>query len=463
MMITARPEPRRRKRDLLIAATLGLAVIITGTFLWVNSDAATTQLRPWHAGAQEAPAAPTQIPHEVAQVWQLPARGSFSPIVTPYGTVVIASQHAVAGYSTQTATPLWQYERTNSPLCAVASGDTVADPLTSWTGVHGVVTVFEKNGWCSQITLLNPYTGERQFQRTSPLTMPGQLFFGNPYVGWLGDDYAELWRHDLVATIRYGNQVNPVTAEGPHRGCKFLDAAAAANMLATIESCTDDGMLTLAVQWPTPSDAPGDHDWDTDKFEARSTISLVTDAARLLAVTADQIAVLVAQPTPAVVVYSADGTEVSRTPTSIPASAITESQRLGPTPSIDFDHRRYVLIDNYVAASSRTSVTVADPEHPEQAGDTAEDFSTGPSVAEHITVAGIVPALGLPTMISADAVVPVAQGWQAYDAALTQPGALLPIARETTAHRIDLHAVGDMVIETSAAGAVGYRAVQSPG
>src|SRR5699024_4802207 len=131
-------------------------------------------------------------------------------VASPYGSVVTADKHTVTGHLASDGSTLWSYSRSNHPLCAIGSGDTTTDPLTEWTGVHGIMTVFAKNGYCSQVTLLNPSTGARLYQRTSPTHKPGELFFGAPYVGFMSSNYLELWRHDLVATIRYGDQAQPV-------------------------------------------------------------------------------------------------------------------------------------------------------------------------------------------------------------------------------------------------------------
>ena len=71
------------------------------------------------------------------------------------------------------------------------------------------MAVSEKNGFCSQVMLLDPDTGDRHYYRTSPNQQGGSLAFGGPYAGWLGPTLIELWRDDLVRTIQYGDLPNP--------------------------------------------------------------------------------------------------------------------------------------------------------------------------------------------------------------------------------------------------------------
>ncbi len=91
---------------------------------------------------------------------------------------------------------------------------------------------------------------------------------------------------------------------------------------ATIEHCTADGTnARLVFNWTDPNT----HDKDQDQYKhtARAEIDTGSPAARLVGITKDRAAVLVSAPTPALVVYDADGAEVSRTPVDIPAAEIT--------------------------------------------------------------------------------------------------------------------------------------------
>ena len=45
------------------------------------------------------------------------------------------------------------------------------------------MAVSEINGFCSQVMLLDPDTGDRHYYRTSPNQAGGSLAFGGPYSG----------------------------------------------------------------------------------------------------------------------------------------------------------------------------------------------------------------------------------------------------------------------------------------
>lgn len=467
------PRLARRRVDIVVGAVIAVLALSAATIVYLGSDSRATTLTVAPEGiAPSPPTAPAAAPAAVQQIWQLDTDPRYGAAVTPYGSVAVADEHSVRGYASDNGTPLWSYERSNLTLCGIGSGDTAPDPVGQWTGVHGVMTLFAKNGYCSQVTLLDPASGERLYQRTSPNQDPGQLFFGTPYVGWMGTDYLELWRHDLVATIRYGNQPNPVNANGPHLGCTFSDAAATADQLVTIEHC--GGETNLVLNWPTPSDAKdkGDKNWDANHSSPKATVPLGSVAAVILAVTADRAAVLVAEPAPAVVIYDTSGQEISRTPVDMDAAEIVATAAAGITPSVTYQSRRYTVVGTSLFSFSSSPVTVPAPPADDAGASDGEssassDGSTDASESEPATVTVQSPvfdwrlpdALGLPARIGADILLPTPGGIAVADAASGAITRTITVDRAGYTGRVDVRAVGDVLVETRGATVVGLGAV----
>jgi hypothetical protein len=465
----------RRRTDVIIAAVIALGLAVAAAVVYLGSDVRATTLDTAPPGA--VPATPVdagEVPSALHETWTLRTDPQFGAVVTPYGTVATASDHAVQGYDATSGEPLWSYSRSNRQLCAIGSGDTTADALDSWTGVHGVMTLFAKNGFCSQVTLLDPATGDRLYQRTSPNQDPGHLFFGSPYAGWLGSDYVELWRHDLVATIRYGNQPNPVNSTGPHTGCTFSDAAVTADQFATIERC--GSTTNLVLNWPTPSDAPDKDDkgWDANHSEPKATIALDQAQAVILAVTADRAAVLVGGNTPSIVVYDASGEEISRTAADIDGAEVAAAARSGVTPAVTYQGKRYALVGHTLYALSTVTDTVpapppdesADADQPGSADEAPADdteSATGDDTDAPATVTVQTPvldwsmpgALGLPAAMADTVLVPTAGGLVVRDTTAGRVGETIPVDRGGYTGRVDATAVGDMLIEVRGATVVG--------
>ena len=184
----------------------------------------------------------------------------------------------------------------NAPLCAVGSGDTDAPGVTTRGKVRGVMAVSEKNGYCSQVMLLDPDTGERHYYRTSPNQAGGSLAFGGPYAAWLGPTLIELWRDDLVRTIQYGDLPAPPKPNAAHtrlhlhRHRAGRRAVRHRRALRRIRAPN----ARVVINWATPDSAPDKpDDQDVFKHDPRADIDTGVPAARIVGITADRVAVLV--------------------------------------------------------------------------------------------------------------------------------------------------------------------------
>jgi hypothetical protein len=422
---------RRRRLDRLAAAGLALVAVVAGVLVYLNSDARATSLVT--APDAPAPAVMSAAPAALAQVWELTS--SFPAAVSPYGAVVTTDGHSVVGHDPITGAVRWSYTRSNLPLCALGSGDTDSSGLLAATGVHGIVTGYVKSGRCSEITLLNPVTGDRIRQRTGFTGASSQLVFGGSYGGMVSKDLVELWRYDLVRTIQYGNQPEPTKPGTRHLGCDFTDIAIGVNQFGTVEHCAQDGPgAKLVVNYADPGAAADAKakGWDNLKFDARGTASLGSDHARLLTVTVDQVLVLVAAPFPAAVRYGADGTEKSRTPVTIGADDIAQADLNRVTPeSVGAGSNRYLLVGSTLVAVG--------------GGETPKVLFTMPAV------------LGTPAALGRFLLVPVAAGLAVVDPLKGTVTTTIPVDRGGYPGRVDVATVGRTVVETRGPVVVGLR------
>jgi hypothetical protein len=469
------PRRTRRRIDAAVAATIAVVLAFVAFLVWQHSDIrATTANSAPSSVAPATPATPSVLPTDLRQQWKVTTDPTFGAIASVYGSVVTTDEHTITGHDAITGRQVWSYSRSNVPLCGIGSGDTVATDVTSWPGgVHGILTAYAKNGWCSQITILDPSTGERVYQRTSPNQVGGQLFFGSPYAGWLGHDYLELWRHDLYVTIRYGNQPNPVYPKGPHTGCTFTDAAVTDLQLATIEHCADKpGTAQLVLNWPTPADAPDGKSkgWDTNLTAPKATIDLRSPDAVIVGITSDRAAVLVSAPSPALVTYDSAGAQMSRRPVDISAAEITTTAAAGLTPSVIYNTRRYSLVGHHLLAMSaetvsvpRTTASAPSTDAPRQSS-TASSTTTASAIPQTTTAQSprldwtAPDAVGLPTRVGSAILVPTRTGLDARAVTSGEMQRSIPIDRGSYIGRVDVTAIGSMLVEIRGDTVVGLTA-----
>ena len=326
--------------DRLVAAVIAVLVVGVGVAVYLNSDvrATTSVLGP----TTPAPDVPDTVPNTLTQRWSLATNPDLGSVASPYGVVITADDHTVTGHDAGSGEFRWSYGRENLPLCAIGSGDVDAPGVTRRGKVRGVMVLSEKNGYCSQVMLLDPDTGARHYYRTSPNQVDGSLAFGGPYAAWMGPTRVELWRDDLVRTIQYGDEPTPPKPNATHTGCTFTDIALADDQFATVEHCVDanaadanaadggavdgnaagqGGNARLVVNWATPDSAPDKPDGqDVFKHEPRADIDTGSPAARIVGITADRVAVLVSAPEPALVCTTAPARSNPAGPSTFPPS-----------------------------------------------------------------------------------------------------------------------------------------------
>jgi hypothetical protein len=484
---------RRRRIDRIVAAVIAVAVVAVAVIIYLRSDARATSsvVGP----TVPAPPSPETVPTLLTESWSLPTDPELGAVASPYGVVITATDTAVTGHDAVTGDVRWSYGRSDSPLCAVGSGDTDAPGVNRRGRVRGVTLVSAEHDFCSQVMLLDPNTGERHYYRTSPNQPGGGLAFGGPYAAWMGPTLVELWRDDLVRTIQYGDQPTPPKPTNPQPDCTFTDIALADEQFATVEHCPELGPnAQVVINWATPDSAPDKPEGqDVFKHDPRARIDTGSPAARLVGITADRVAVLVAEPEPAVVVYDAAGTETSRTPVAVPADRIVAADNPAATPvritpSVRNGDARYSLIGDHLVAVGARDVDAPAPTSSSAitpAGETEDRDAVPPSAAnggqtgsgtsaglptdatDATTTTAPAPAtvqvkdpqllwaapgvLGLPAVTGERLLLTVPDGLVDVAAANGNPGivpAIIPVDRGGYRGRVDAAAVGSMIIET---------------
>jgi hypothetical protein len=424
----------RKRRDRLIAAAIAIVVLATGVVVYLTSDARATSLVV--APDSSAPAAMVAAPDVLQQIWQTDTDQRWPAVASPYGTVVTADGHTVYGSNPLTGEVRWSYTRDNLDMCVMGSGDTDAPGIELGGAVRGVLVGYIKSGRCSELTLLDPVTGERRDQRTGFTGADSALVFGGPYGGLVSDDLVELWRYDLVRTIQYGNQPEPTKPNTKHLGCTFADIAVTSVQFGTIEHCDGLPNAQLVLNYADPG-ATADartKNWDALNYDPRATVDLGSASARLLAVSQDAALVLVASPTPALVTYTDAGVETSRIPVTIDPAQIAAADADRVTPVRMNGATRYVLV-----------------------GDTLFAVSDG------LVVNWTMPAaLGLPAAVGAELLVPVADGVAVVNASDGATGRVIPVDRAGYTGRVDVNTVGSTVVESRGASVVALRDPAAP-
>lgn len=474
---------RRRRIDRIVAGGIALIVVAVVAVVWLTSDVrATTDAT---APASPAPEEPLDIPSTLTQQWSLATDPAIGAVASPYGVVVTGQGTAAVAYDAVTGQPRWSYDRGDEPLCAIGSGDTDAPGVTVRGKVRGVMVVSNKNGFCSQVMLLDPATGERHYVRTSPNQAGGALAFGGPYAGWVGPSLVELWRDDLVRTIQYGDLPAPPKPNATHTGCTFTDMIIDDQQFATVEHCPDvSDSARVVLNWTTPDSAPNKpDDQDVFKHTARAEIDTGARAARLVGITSDRVAVLVSDPEPAVVLYDTGGQEVGRTPVDVPGSSIVDADRLtdqgatAPTPAVRDGGLRFSLVGDTLVAVGQQSATVQTT--PTSTAAELAQTATAPTpgilatelpgagteadvVTEQIQDLSVAwtrqGVLGLPAVIGEQVLLPVSGALAAVAAGNGNPGivpTVIAVDRAGYSGRVDAAAVGSMIIETRGATVVG--------
>ena len=396
---------------------LAVLCLVAGLVVWTFSDARATTLRT-APPAPPLPAAPRQVPANLAEIWRAPSPATPQPVaVGP--TVVTAGEGDVLGRDARTGKVRWKYVR-GRQLCAVAS---------AWSKV---IAVHRKGNWCSEVTQLAPETGERTAQRNANAPLGTRLVtdcayprmsargdtkgsapeMSCTYVTATGQTLLNTWRSDLVRTVEYGN-VPALIQPGkqPRANCTYGTVAAAADQVGVIERCPGDAQDRLTVYDAAPEN------WD----EPEVTFSVVLDRspAKLVAMTGEAVAVAfpMAQ---RLVRYDMDGTKQAEYPLDVPGTALSGQPPGGVVPTA----RGTAGVYWYTGAS-----TVA---------------LSLPELKPRWTLNN---SLGAGTMFAGEYVVPIKGGLAVLDQRTGETLRTVAVHRGPYAGRVVLEATGPVLVE----------------
>jgi hypothetical protein len=265
----------------------------------------------------EVPPEPGHVPQRLSRIWRAPSPETPEPVAVKT-SVVTAGGHEVAGRDPLTGTIRWRYARENLPLCTVAA---------AW---GKVLALYEKNGWCGEVTSLDAGTGERSAQRTGNVQPGTRLVDGGTYVTTTGPSLLNTWRSDLVKTDEYGDVPDPVQpGTQPRPDCTYGSVAAGGGRIAVVERCPGDrkhapaDRLTVLRADPERADTP------------EVVFSAVLPGSRARVVAVNDTHAVVALPSKLVLYQNSNGKLVASYPLSLPRRDLHGDPpgRLAPTTS----------------------------------------------------------------------------------------------------------------------------------
>lgn len=302
-----RPAQRtrfRRGRDYLAVAVIVVVVAGVSTLVWQTSDLHHTSVQT--SGAATSPAEPARLPHSLAQRWQRPSADTPKP-VTADGTVLTGDRGTVTGRDPRTGGERWRYHR-DRPLCTVGA---------AW---QRALVAYRKNGWCSEITSLDPATGERGAQRNGDTQLGTRFVDDGNYVTTTGRSILTTFDSSLVQTMVYGDQPDAKNSDRqPRSGCRYGSVATHGDRIGVVERCG-----ALSTQ-PDPShdrftvyEATGK---DSDHPKVTSSVRLPGKHARVIAMNQRYTAVALPRPSRLLVLRVKDGSVAARYPLHVPDRA----------------------------------------------------------------------------------------------------------------------------------------------
>ncbi|GDY30030.1 Rv3212 family protein [Gandjariella thermophila] len=303
----------RRPADYAAVAVLLVVSLAAGLVVWWFSDERHTTSRPTPVVAA-VPEAPAAMPPTLAEVWRAPSAGTQQPVaVGP--NVVTGDGGEVDGRDPFSGQVRWVYRR-NLPLCTVAPGWGYA------------VAVYHKSRNCSEVTALDGATGRRGPQRNGDAEMGTRLLYDGVHMTATGRKLIETWRSDLVRTQEYGTVpaiVNP--GKQPRTGCVYGSEAVTTGRVAVVERCPDDPGDRVTVLSPDAKES------DSDQPNVLISSVIGGRGARVVAVTADRVAVAVPNPNRLIVLDTSSGAELLTQPLDLPNGDLTGDPAGGVVPT----------------------------------------------------------------------------------------------------------------------------------
>lgn len=285
------PPLRRTRGDLIATGVIAALSVAAVAGVIATAPVNDSELYPAESSVSEDPLAtpPDQLT-EAFTLRDTELPGQHAP-VTVGDLTVVTDGHNVTAHD-PTGREVWRYER-DREICTIAD---------SW----GNVTVtYRNNAGCGDVVSIDGQTGQYNATRSAPATNQVLPVSSNDRVGTLSSERVELWRSDLVRTVRYGEVEAPQEpGSQPTEDCEITSALTRTDLLATTENCPDGTWLRL--QETTPEDAR--------QPELIEGIQLPSPEARLVAVGEEAAAVHVPGPEARIESFDTTGNRISRTP-----------------------------------------------------------------------------------------------------------------------------------------------------
>lgn len=391
-----KPE-RRTKADLIATAAIVLAVVLSGTLIWWNSDARATISRP---AGQAVPQLRTahEVPTTLRQLWTTASAKTSSPVVVG-GVVVSGEGHQIDGRDPTTGTSLWSFKR-DLDLCGVSSVYQYA------------VAAYPDDRGCGQVSTVDAITGRRGPERSSLADPEVKLSTDGSTVLSYGDSRLEQWRSDMVRMISWGYldaRIKPGVPPSPL--CRLVSAAASPATVAVMEACPGKADMQLTLLKPAKEE-----DQPDIKRVSQPGVSVDSDA-QVIAVSDTKAAVYVPTPRPAVNVIDETGSTVASTLLPRPATPVTAVTRAGG------------LITWYTG----DSVVVLD------ADGLRYKYTVSPS--------GNQAPIGPATVMAGQLLVPVTGGYDTFDAQTGAPRMHIALDRQPVNSAVIPAVAGSAIIE----------------
>ncbi|MFC8181952.1 PQQ-binding-like beta-propeller repeat protein [Rhodococcus sp. NPDC057297] len=400
------PE-RRRRSDLVAAATILVVAVLAAGVIWFRSDAHGTTSETAPTPLPQATTA-LAVPASLTEVWRAQSPLTSTPVVTG-SAVVSGDDGGVNGLDPSTGETAWSYRR-DVPLCAVTS---------AW---NTAVAVFADDRGCAQVTELDGATGSRKAQRSSDADSEVRLSDDGTYVTSLGDTRMELWRSDLVRTLEYGRvdaPQNPGTQ--PRTGCTLLSTASNSSRVAVLEQCPEESGARLTTMNPAPKDATEPQEYGSSVVASLTSADGPVDGARVLIASGDRVALSIPSHSgePAKVALF-DGNAQPLTEFDLPDGTVPEvSADLYPTVV------KSANVFSWWTGSSTVALDLSD-------------------LSPQWTVPG---ALGPGTLMAGRLLLPVQDGTAVIDPSTGTAERTIPVDRGDYSGPVGLAVVGDVLIE----------------
>jgi hypothetical protein len=395
------PRPRRspwnRGRDRAFVVSIVVVAVAAMVTVWATSDQRATVSETTTVAAA-LPPAPDTVPGTLAEAWRAPSPAT--PVPVAQGTTVVTGGGGeVAGRDPLTGRLRWRYAR-DLQLCTVAA---------AWSKA---LAVFRKDTGCSEVTQLDPNTGDRTAQRNGDAELGTRLVGDGSYVTTTGTRLLNTWRDDLVRSMEYGQVpaiVNP--EKQPRTGCTYGTVAAASGNIGVIERCPGDSADRFTVFKATADEA--------DEPKVVSSVLLAGRSARLVAMSGDLAAIALPE-RKLLVIDGPDGEQRSAYPLDLPDADLAKEPPGGVVPTARTASAIYWFTGSKTMALSRDDLT------------------------PRWTLSG---ALGAGTQFGQQLVVPVRGGLAVLDEADGRTVRTVGVDRRGYAGPVQLNSLGPVLLE----------------